>query len=262
MYLSGRAQFKLVDDVVPHAPRGAGRKRRDRADPGNARAAGSAAGIRDGTRGPTPRCSAPRRSQKTKSARAPATRACPRAPAAPAKRTAAGIAPRAPRESAPTARASDSALFSAAAGIPICASCATWSCISAISGEITITVCSGKHRRGQLVAERFPAARRHHHARIAIFQQAAHDAVLQRTKRIVSPVAAQRREQLSIRNHAASIAARPTSVDIGTIALEKIRIAVQRSRRTGEPQIPAPATPIRIKIKSCPPGCFPRSGVR
>ena len=40
----------------------------------------------------------------------------------------------------------------------------------------------------------------------------------------------------------------PTSVDIGTIALEKIRIAVQRSRRTGEPQISAPATPIRIKI--------------
>ena len=33
-----------------------------------------------------------------------------------------------------------SELFSTAAGIPICASCATWSCMSAISGEMTITV--------------------------------------------------------------------------------------------------------------------------
>ena len=32
-------------------------------------------------------------------------------------------------------------LFNTAAGMPICASCAAWSCISAINGEITIAVC-------------------------------------------------------------------------------------------------------------------------
>ena len=31
-------------------------------------------------------------------------------------------------------------LFSTAAGIPICASCAAWSCISAISGDTTTAV--------------------------------------------------------------------------------------------------------------------------
>ena len=31
-------------------------------------------------------------------------------------------------------------LFSTAAGIPICASCAAWSCINAINGETTIAV--------------------------------------------------------------------------------------------------------------------------
>jgi len=46
--------------------------------------------------------------------------------------------------------------FKQAAEMPIWRSCATWSCISAMSGEIT-TRC--EHRaRGKLVAERFATA--------------------------------------------------------------------------------------------------------
>ena len=41
-----------------------------------------------------------------------------------------------------------SELFSSAAGIPICASCATWSCISAINGETTTTVLSSSNAAG------------------------------------------------------------------------------------------------------------------
>ena len=48
---------------------------------------------------------------------------------------------RAPAASPRAARSEASELLSTAAGIPICASCAAWSCISAISGETTTTVC-------------------------------------------------------------------------------------------------------------------------
>jgi hypothetical protein len=51
----------------------------------------------------------------------------------------------------------------------------------------------GGHRCGKLVAERFSSARRHDHAGVAVFEKAANDPVLEWTKRIVSPVAAQRR---------------------------------------------------------------------
>ena len=41
-----------------------------------------------------------------------------------------------------------SELFSSADGIPICVNCATWSCISAISGDTTTTVFSAKIAAG------------------------------------------------------------------------------------------------------------------
>ena len=64
---------------------------------------------------------------------------------------------------------------------------------------------SRQHRRRQLVAERFPAAGRHHHARVAASEQAAHDSLLHRTERVVSPVAPQRRQKFCFGDHAISI---------------------------------------------------------
>ena len=58
----------------------------------------------------------------------------------------------------------------------------------------------GNHRR-QLVAERLAAAGRHDHAGVASGQKAAHDALLQRAERVVSPVAPQRREQVGFGGH-------------------------------------------------------------
>src|ERR1700734_3849860 len=83
------------------------------ADPENAAAANSAAGTQGGTRAPTPKCSAPRQSQKAKLAHAAATRSYPRAPIAPAKDTASGSAQRTPRARSQTAR-SQQACYSTA----------------------------------------------------------------------------------------------------------------------------------------------------
>ena len=58
---------------------------------------------------------------------------------------------------------------------------------------------SRQHRRRQLVAQRLPAAGRHHYAGVAASEQASHDSLLQRAKRVISPVAAQRREQIPLR---------------------------------------------------------------
>ena len=55
--------------------------------------------------------------------------------------------------------------------------------------------------RRQLITQRLAAARRHHDASIATSQQAAHNAFLQRTERAISPVAAQRCENIFLRNH-------------------------------------------------------------
>ena len=196
------AQLELVNDVVPDAPRGAGRERRDRAIRENERAGSSTAGSRAGTRVPTPRCSAPRQWRKSDIG----TRCSQPSVSARASRSGERYSS---RNSPSRACAHDcgllarsSANYSATpAGIPICASCATWSCISAISGEITTAVCARQHRGRQLVAQRFAAARRHDHASVVPAQQAAHNAFLQRTKRVVAPIAPQGGDKLRIRVH-------------------------------------------------------------
>ena len=63
--------------------------------------------------------------------------------------------------------------------------------------------------RGQLVAERLPAAGRHNHARIVTAEQAAHNLLLQRAKRVIAPVPPQRGEKIHCGIHPRSI--RPES---------------------------------------------------
>ena len=59
---------------------------------------------------------------------------------------------------------SASAEVSEAALMPIASALRIWSCISAISGEMTSAVRRGQRR--QLVAERLARARRHHRERV------------------------------------------------------------------------------------------------
>jgi len=73
------------------------------------------------------------------------------------------------------------ALLRTAAGMPICASCAAWSCMRAISGETTMAVRPST-QRGQLIAERFSAAGGHDDADVVSGKQAAHDAFLRGRK--------------------------------------------------------------------------------
>ena len=87
-----------------------------------------------------------------------------------------------------------SELFSIAAGIPISASCATWSCISAISGEITTTVCRAPApAAGSTTICRRPWASP---PRIAAGQQALDDPLLHRAERIVAPISLQGRVEV------------------------------------------------------------------
>ncbi len=58
-----------------------------------------------------------------------------------------------------------------------------------------------EQRSRQLITQRLAAARRHHDASIVTIQQAAHNAFLQWTERAISPVAAQRCENIFLRNH-------------------------------------------------------------
>ena len=199
MYLSGSRSLQLVDDVVAHPPRGARRERRDRAlremSPQPAQAAGSPAGIRV----PTPKCNAPRRSRKAKPA-----------PAA--------------SHSSVSSRASRSGERYSSRYFPSRASRITSDCcdsrqraIQQRRGDSHLRELrrlilhqrdqrrnhddgfSRQHRRRQLVAQRFPAAGGHHHAGVASSEQAAHDPLLQRAKRVISPVAAQRRRADQLR---------------------------------------------------------------
>ena len=138
--LVGLAQLQLLQNVVPHVPRGAGREGRDGAIRKMLRAERSAGGTRDETRVPIPRCNALRRWRRKRSACAAASRSCPRAPAARAKDRAADTRPARALRMTRDCSSRGIELFSTAAGMPICASCAAWSCISAISGETTTAV--------------------------------------------------------------------------------------------------------------------------
>ncbi len=194
------AQAELRQNVVPHVARGAGGKRGDGLIREIARAGGSTAGIRDGTRGPTRRCSGPRRWRKRRPARAAASRSCRRAPGARAKDRAAGMRLRAP------ARMTCRLLGIAERAVEH----RGWNAHLRQLRRLVLHQRDqrrnhdhgpfGDHR-GQLVAERFAAAGGHDHAGVTPGEQASHDALLQRDGSVVAPVAAQRRQQIGFRSH-------------------------------------------------------------
>ena len=204
----GIAQLQLLDDVVPHALRGAGGERGDGAVGKIGPQAAQLAIF--GTKLVTPLRNAVRfvNGEKAKSACSAANRACPRAPAAPAKDTAGGIRPRALCASLEPARRPSSELFNSAAGMPICVELRNLVLHQRDQRRNDDDGLPRQHRAGQLVAKRFPAAGGHHHASVAPPEQALHDALLQGTEGLVSPVAAQGRQEVWFRIHASSIEVR------------------------------------------------------
>ena len=91
----------------------------------------------------------------------------------------AALEPReAPRRSA---RSSDELMN--VASMPLSCSSRTWSCISAISGEITMQT-PGLQQRRQLEAQRLAAAGRHDREHVAAAQDVAHDLLLPGAKGI------------------------------------------------------------------------------
>ncbi len=284
MYLSGVAQLELLDDVVPHAPRRARRERRD-GTIGKALAQPAqlpilrpefVAPFRDAMR-------LVDRKQRNRDAREPFERIRARQP----------LRRNIQQAVSPVARLADQFRL-----LRIREHAIQRRGLNPHLRELRHLILHqrdqrrnhdhglpGKHRRGKLVAERFPSAGRHHHARVAIFEQAPHDAVLQRTKRIVSPIAPQRRQKFPVGNHSKSIDVRAESVDIGrnthaaTVGLRiwhrsagvSPALLVFRPCFSSPPprspsrprfQIAYRAGQIRIKIEPCSPRCFPRSGAR
>ena len=83
-----------------------------------------------------------------------------------------------------------------------------------------------RHCGGQLVAQRLPASRGHDDAGVAACQQAAHDALLQRAKRVVSPVTAQGRQQIRLGIHGKSIRLRRHTVHPGVVMNRDLCVAL------------------------------------
>ena len=69
----------------------------------------------------------------------------------------------------------------------------TWSCINAISGEMT-TPDTGSYQRRDLVAQRLPAAGRHEDERVATVDDVADDLLLVALERVVAERRAQHLE--------------------------------------------------------------------
>ena len=67
----------------------------------------------------------------------------------------------------------------------------TWSCISAMSGEMT-TPTPGRTSAGNLVAQRLAAAGRHEHQRVAAADDVIDDLLLLAAERVVAEDPAQR----------------------------------------------------------------------
>ena len=80
-----------------------------------------------------------------------------------------------------------------------------------------------RHCRGQLVAQRFSASRGHDDAGVAACQQAAHDTFLQGAERVVSPVAAQRGQQIRLGIHGKSIRFLRLTVHLGIVTNRDLR---------------------------------------
>ena len=93
--------------------------------------------IRGGNHGPIARRNGPRRWRTGRSWRSAATPSCRRAPAARARHRAGAASDRARRSTMRWRSSASDAEFSAAADTPSSRNCATWSRISAISGETT-----------------------------------------------------------------------------------------------------------------------------
>ena len=180
--------------------RGRGGGQRDPRDRrASARAASTARGSRAGSRGPTGTRSAPRRWRTGRSVPRSSSRVgrarCAAAPA-PGR---AGRARR--RRTRPRPRGGSSASWvelRKPARTPSAASASTWSCISAISGEITTPV-PGADQRRDLVAQRLAAAGRHQHQGVAAGDDVVDDRLLVAAERVVAEDALEHLERVGRR---------------------------------------------------------------
>ena len=164
----------------------------------SARAARTASGSRAGSRAPTATRSAPRRWRTARSCRGPAGAAWTRRSAVPVPGRAGPGRPRRSRPRPGGARAGSWVELRNPARTPSARSASTWSCISAISGEID-HAGAGPHQRGDLVAQRLAAAGGHQHQRVAAADQVLDHILLVTAERVVAEHAVQHLQRVAHR---------------------------------------------------------------
>ena len=239
-------RLSRVGDLGPGGLRWPSRSARSAARPASARAARTVRGSRAGSRAPTGPRSAPRRWRTARSGRGRAAAPPIRPAAAPAPGTAGPARPPGTPSRPAAARPASWVELRNPARTPSAVSASTWSCISAMSGEMTTPV-PVPDQRGDLVAQRLAAAGRHEHERVAAAGDVVDDLPLPAPERLVPedpPQDLQRpvRHRLRVRTAATPRSYGPASVSVGQRADRAPPGAVlARGANPGPPDASAPA---------------------